>query len=142
MKISLAMTVLAICIFATAAPAADKISASSLTPGMVSQSKSTSKTALNMKALHRMDFLVTGKSCATCLLGIQRRMTSTPGVARAAVMLKKPYAAVCIYDFSQLKQDLILKNAKGNERQVKFEQIEDAPIDKLPVILLPKDTFK
>jgi copper chaperone CopZ len=122
---------------AAVSSAEDKISANSLSPHMVLTGKSAPATALNLKALHRLDFVVKGKSCASCLFHMQKRVEALPGVAKCGVMLKKPYAGVVIYDSTKVNQEKILKAAKGDETLVSFDKIEDAPIDKVPLILIP-----
>src|ERR1700730_15720125 len=88
-----------------------KVSANSLAPGMVSVSNTSAK-PLNMNALHRLDFMVVGKRCATCLFKIQKRLQALPAVAKVGVMLRKPYGAVCIYDATKSDKDSLLKVAK------------------------------
>jgi copper chaperone CopZ len=98
-----------------------------------------SKTAsYNAKALHRLDFKVVGKSCAVCLLNIQKRVSTVPGAIKAAVQLQSPYAAVILFDSSKTSQKILLDKAKEGLPEVKFEAIEDTPIEKLPGVLVPK----
>jgi copper chaperone CopZ len=92
----------------------------------------------NAKALHRLDFRVVGKSCAVCLLGIQKRVSTVPGSIKAAVQLQAPYAAVILYDSSKTNQKALIKKAQETIPEVTFEAIEDKPIDKLPAVLVPK----
>lgn len=92
---------------------------------------------LNKNALHRLDFVVKGTSCPACLLKVQKRIEKTKGVAQAAVMLNKPYGAVCIYDSTKVDQDKVLLAAKGDEKSLSFDMIEDAAIPKIPLILIP-----
>lgn len=93
--------------------------------------------AYNHSALHRVDFRVTGKSCAVCLHKIQERMKGLPGAVEAAVMLKKPYGAVVIYDSSKLTVKAILEIAVKGEPEVKIVDVKDEAIKKLPVVLIP-----
>lgn len=102
-------------------------------------STTTAKTpSYNAKALRRLDFKITGKSCAVCLLGIQKRMAAVPGAIKAAVQLQSPYAAVVLFDSSKTNQKALLAKAKESEPDVKFESIEETTIDKLPIVLVPK----
>ena len=97
----------------------------------------TTVPAYNHNALHRVDFRVTGKSCAICLHKIQERMKGLPGAVEAAVMLKKPYGAVVIYDSSKLTLKSILDIAVKGEPEVKIVDVKDESIKKLPVVLIP-----
>jgi copper chaperone CopZ len=101
-------------------------------------SNTASKASYNAAALHRLDFKVVGKSCAVCLLGIQRRMGLVPGVVKVAVQLKKPYAATVIYDSSKTGKEKILAKAKEGLSDLETTTLEDEPISKLPTILIPK----
>lgn len=88
-------------------------------------------------ALRRLDFRIVGKSCAVCLLGIQRRIKALDGTVRVAVMLKKPYGASIIYDSKQLTEQKLILNAKANEPLIKLTDIKDEAIDRVPLILVP-----
>jgi hypothetical protein len=91
----------------------------------------------NKNALRRLDFRIQGKSCAICLLGIQRRLKTLAGTIRVAVMLKKPYGASVIYDSSQVSEQTLLTTAKLNEPLIKLLDVNDAPIEKVPLVLIP-----
>jgi copper chaperone CopZ len=91
-------------------------------------------------ALHRLDFRIKGKSCAVCLMGIQRRINSLDGTVKVAIMLKKPYGASIIYDSKQLTEEKLLATAKLNEPMVQLLDVKDEAIDKLPPILIPPHT--
>jgi copper chaperone CopZ len=97
----------------------------------------TTLPAYNHNALHRVDFRVTGKNCAVCLHKIQERMKGLPGTVEAAVMLKKPFGAVVIYDSSKLNLKAILDIAVKGEPEVKIVDVKDESIKKLPVVLIP-----
>jgi len=97
----------------------------------------TTLPAYDHNALHRVDFRVTGKSCAVCLHKIQERMKGLPGAVEVAVMLKKPYGAVVIYDSSKLNLKSILDIAVKGEPEVKIVDVKDESIKKLPVVLIP-----
>jgi cyanuric acid amidohydrolase len=91
----------------------------------------------NANALRRLDFRVEGKSCAICLYRIQERIKNLPGTVKSAIMLKKPYGAVIIYDSSQLTLNKIEDSAKLGEKEVQLVGIKDEAIKKLPTILIP-----
>lgn len=105
---------------------------------LVSTSTESKTPSYNPKALHRLDFKITGKSCAVCLLGIQKRINSVPGTVKAAVQLQSPYAAVVLYDASKTTQKAILDKAGETVPEVKFVSIEDNAIEKAPIVLVPK----
>ncbi len=106
-------------------------------PSMIQTSEPAKASSYNAKALRRMDFKVVGKSCAVCLMGIQKKFKSMIGVVKAAVMLKKPYGAVVIYDSSKVSMQTLLEKAKSQDKEVKIEQVTDFPIQKIPTILIP-----
>jgi len=106
--------------------------------GLVSTTTESKTPSYNPKALHRLDFKVTGKSCAVCLLGIQKRISSVPGAIKAAVQLQAPYAAVVLYDASKTNQKALLDKAQETVPEVKFVSIEDTAIAKVPTVLVPK----
>jgi hypothetical protein len=91
-------------------------------------------------ALHRLDFRIKGKSCAVCLLGIQRRINQLDGTVKVAVMLKKPYGASIIYDSKQLTEQKLLETTKANEPIIQLLDVKDEAIDKVPALLIPPHT--
>ena len=117
-------------------PVKTKTGATLSPESMISNSESQAK--YNPKALHRMDFRVIGKSCAVCLLGIQKRIYTLPGVVKVAVQLKPPYAATIIYDSSKTDKDKIMARAKQGLSDLVVAQLEDASIASVPMILIPK----
>jgi hypothetical protein len=99
--------------------------------------KKATTEAIANRSLHRLDFRVVGRSCAVCLLSIQRKIKAANGVCKVAVMLKKPYGAVVLYDSRKTAPQQLLDTAKKGERDTKFEDIRDAAINKVPLVLLP-----
>lgn len=93
--------------------------------------------AIASKSLRRLDFRVVGKSCAVCLLGIQRKVKTVNGVVKTAVMLKRPYGAVILYDSKKTTPNELLDMAKKSEKDVKFEDIKDSAIPRVPLVLVP-----
>lgn len=93
--------------------------------------------AIAGKSLRRLDFRVVGKSCAVCLLGIQRKIKTIKGVVKMAVMLKPPYGAVVLYDGKKTAPHELLDTAKKGEKDVKFEDIKDVAINRVPLVLVP-----
>ena len=106
-------------------------------PSMIQASEAAKPASYNPKSLRRLDFRVVGKSCAVCLMGIQRKVKGINGVVKVAVMLRKPYGAVIIYDSSKISKDKLLETAKSQDKDVRIEQSIDNPIQKLPNILIP-----
>lgn len=106
-------------------------------PSMIQTSEPAQPSTYNANSLRRLDFRVVGKSCAVCLMGIQRKFKAMPGVVKAAVMLKKPYGAAVIYDSSKVSKEQLLKKAREQDKDVKVEQPADSAIKKIPVIFIP-----
>lgn len=131
-------------VIADAAPAAAPLKTKAGTEinkngaGLVSTTTDTKTPSYNAKALHRLDFKITGKSCAVCLLGIQKRISTVPGAIKAAVQLQAPYAAVVLFDASKTNQKALLDKAKETVPEVNFESIENTAIAKVPTVLVPK----
>lgn len=91
----------------------------------------------NPNALRRFDFRIEGKSCAVCLMKIQTKFKETPGVVKVAVMLRRPYGAVVVYDGGVVSKDKLMDIALHTEDGVKVKQATDGRIDKIPTILIP-----
>jgi hypothetical protein len=114
--------------------------------GFISATPASAKDAqamtnIHANALHRLDFAVKGTSCPACLLKMQKRADAAKGVAKAAIMLRKPYCGVVIFDSSKTTKDELLKVLKGDEKKVSFEKVEDAAVDKMPTILIPHGSY-
>lgn len=86
--------------------------------------------------LRRADFMITGVSCATCLMRIERSLQAAPGVKKAAVSILKPYGALVIYDSKKTSIERILKTA--DKEPVHSKDMNDVPIDKIPLVVVPK----
>jgi len=80
--------------------------------------------------------LVSGASCATCLMRVERKLQAAPGVKKAAVSIYKPYPAVIIYDCGKTNLKEILAALKGEP--VVATDVQETAIDKLPVVIAPK----
>jgi copper chaperone CopZ len=87
--------------------------------------------------LHRLDFRIEGKSCPSCLLSIQRKLNSLPGVKEAVVMLKRPFGASVIYQVNEIKQDEILAIVKDREPNIRLLEINDSNIKTVPSPVIP-----
>lgn len=121
---------------ALATPVQTKTGASLETGTGVASLKGSAK--YNPKALHRFDFRVVGKSCAICLLGIQQRMSQVPGAVTVAVQTRAPYNAVAIYDSSKTSAAKLLEKGKADLTGIEFEDQVDKPIDKVPLVVIPR----
>jgi len=106
-------------------------------PSMIQSSDAAKPASYNPNGLHRLDFRVVGKSCAVCLMGIQRKVKTIPGVVKVAVMLRKPYGAVIVYDSTKVSKDKLMETAKAQDKDVRIEQAVDNAIAKVPNILIP-----
>ncbi len=90
--------------------------------------------------LHRADFRVTGASCVACLRRIGKTMREQKGVLKADVSIFKPYWAIVIYDAEHTNMDKVYEAIKGEK--VKFDELEDKPIQSVPLIVIPKGMSK
>ncbi|MBA3855664.1 MAG: hypothetical protein C0507_02025 [Cyanobacteria bacterium PR.3.49] len=106
-------------------------------PSMIPTAEPDKPVVFNPKNLRRLDFKVQGKSCAVCLMGIQKKVKAMPGIIKVAVMLKRPYGAVVIYDFTKVSAKDILEKAKKEDKEVKIVEPTDFSIQKVPTILIP-----
>ena len=125
------------CIKVEAETSTSPTAAKAVKPSMIQTSQPTKPLVYNPKTLHRLDFRVVGKSCAVCLMNIQHKVKEINGVVKAAVMLRRPYGAVVLYDASKVGKEVLLKTAKSTDKEVKIEQVTDYLIAKPPIILIP-----
>lgn len=102
------------------------------------ETKEERKKSLNMSQLRRLDFRVTGSSCAACLGRIRKRIDKVKGVYEVAVAIKPPYGVAVIYDGSKTNMDKLLDAAKKDEKlEIEFHDMKDGKIEALPLILVP-----
>lgn len=106
-------------------------------PSMIQTSEAAKPASYNPKALRRLDFRVVGKSCAVCLMKIQRTVKTLPGVVKVAVMLRKPYGGVIVYDSGKISKDKLVETIKAQDKDVRVEGITETAILKVPAILIP-----
>ncbi len=78
-----------------------------------------------------------GKSCPSCLLAIQSKIKSLPGVDNAVVMLKNPFGVSVVYHCKQTTANQILNVIKRKEPKVKIEEISVVGISSMPLPLIP-----
>jgi len=105
-----------------------------------SESKAERAKKLNMKALHRLDFRVTGSSCASCLGRIRRRIDQLKGVYEVAVAIKAPYGVAVIYDSTKTTKEKLMEGGKKGEKlDVQFmDVIDETVVGEPPMILIPR----
>ncbi len=103
----------------------------------VDSATKTNKQSESSNDLHRLDFRLEGKSCAACLLSMQRKLNSLPGVKEAVVMLKRPYGVSVIYQTGQIKSEEILAIIKEKEPNIKILEMNDASTSSIPSPLIP-----
>jgi hypothetical protein len=89
------------------------------------------------QSLSRLDFRIKGRSCAVCLIGIQNRLKRTPGIIKAAVMLKAPYGASIIYNAKVISEKAILKIVTNGDQSISLLDPKVIRLTKLPVVLMP-----
>jgi copper chaperone CopZ len=129
------IALLSICGFFSVAAQAESLSTEATS---LSAQEGEKQAHYDKNALRRLDLRVVGKSCPVCLLGIERRVRSLPGVVKAAVMLKKPWCASVIYDSKRVQQAKIVQTITSYERNTSVSDIEDEPVAKVPLILIPR----
>ncbi len=90
---------------------------------------------VSAKGLRRVDLIVAGSSCASCLIRIEKKLRTTPGVLKAMVSVYRPYAAVVIYN-SDKTSLAALKTVLESEK-ASAEKIVEVQVKEVPALLLP-----
>lgn len=85
--------------------------------------------------LRRVDMLISGSSCASCLLRIEKKLKAIPGVVKAMVSVYRPYPAVVVYD-SKKTSMAALKKVLESEKAF-AEQTLDVKVKEVPALLMP-----
>ena len=85
--------------------------------------------------LRRVDMIVAGSSCASCLIRIEKKLKTTPGVLKAMVSVYRPYSAVVIYDSAKTSMAEISKVLSSEKARP--DQAVDVSIKAVPALLLP-----
>ncbi len=88
------------------------------------------------QTLHRADFRIEGASCVTCLRRIAKTFRDSKGVIKADVSVFRPYWSIVIYDSNQTSMPKLSDSIK--KENVKFQELEDKPIQSVPLIIIPK----
>lgn len=92
-------------------------------------------TSAYAKGLRRVDMVVSGSSCASCLIRIEKKLKATPGVLKAMISVYRPYSAVVIYDSAKTSISSINKILA--EEKAGSEQVVDISIKAVPALLMP-----
>jgi copper chaperone CopZ len=92
--------------------------------------------AAHKQELHRVDMQVTGSSCATCLIRLEKKLKAEKGVLKVVVSIFKPFKAVLIYDRAQTNWSTI--NKVLEEEKVTAAHFSDDHINDVPLVLAPK----
>jgi copper chaperone CopZ len=95
----------------------------------------TLSAAFAASSLHRADMRITGSSCATCLIRLEKKLRETPGVLKVVVSIYKPFNASVIYDKSKTDWPKIDQTLQSES--VKAADFKDVSVDKVPLILEP-----
>ncbi len=98
---------------------------------------STALAAEPVKAgLHRVDMVVSGSSCAACLIRLEKKLRAEKGVLKVVVSIYKPYKAVVIYDQHATNWPAINKVLESEK--VTATDFKDSIISDIPLVLQPK----
>jgi hypothetical protein len=87
-------------------------------------------------SMTRADMVITGSSCAACLIRIEKKLKAQPGVLKALVSIYKPYSAIIVYDPSRTSL-AALNKIISKENAVAARVVEEKLTD-LPALLVPK----
>lgn len=85
--------------------------------------------------LRRVDMLIGGSSCASCLLRIEKKLKAMPGVVKAMVSVYRPYPAVVVYDSKKTSMAALKKVLESEKAYA--EQALDVKIKDVPALLIP-----
>jgi copper chaperone CopZ len=94
------------------------------------------KKAEQKMTLLRVDWQVTGSSCATCLIRLEKKLRATPGVRKVVVSIFKPFNAALVYEKDQTSWTKI-KTVMDSEK-VGTANLKEATISDLPLVLEPR----
>jgi hypothetical protein len=87
-------------------------------------------------ALHRVDMIVSGSSCATCLIRLEKKLKAEKGVVKVVVSILRPFKSVVIYDSGVTNWTTINKVLEGEK--VTATGLKDTTIAEIPLVLDPK----
>ncbi len=88
------------------------------------------------QTLHRVDMIVSGSSCATCLIRLEKKLRAEKGVVKVVVSILKPFKSVVIYDSAVSNWTTINKVLEGEK--VTATGLKDTAIAEIPLVLEPK----
>lgn len=90
---------------------------------------------VSAKGLTRVDLVVTGSSCASCLIRIEKKLRTSPGVLKAMVSVYRPYPAVVIYNSDKTSLAALKKVLESEKASA--EKIVEVQVKEVPALLLP-----
>lgn len=90
---------------------------------------------VSAKGLKRVDLVVTGSSCASCLIRIEKKLRTTPGVLKAMVSVYRPYPAVVIYNSDKTSLAALKKVLESEKASA--EKTVEVQVKEVPALLLP-----
>jgi copper chaperone CopZ len=92
------------------------------------------------RGIHRLDFQLSGVSCATCILKIRAALRATKGVNRVEIALRKPYGGVLLFEPGVITPDKLVVVAEKADKngQARVKDLVEEPISSIPVVLIPK----
>ena len=93
-----------------------------------------------VSAVKRADFEVSGVSCVACIRHLSRALRHTDGVLKADVSIMPPHEAIVFYDAGKTSLAKIWSQATKERllQTVGMKNIEETPVSKLPVVVVPK----
>lgn len=90
---------------------------------------------VSAKGLKRVDLVVSGSSCASCLIRIEKKLRATPGVLKAMVSVYRPYPAVVVYNSDKTSLAALKKVLESEKASA--EKIVEVQVKEVPALLLP-----
>jgi copper chaperone CopZ len=79
---------------------------------------------------------VSGSSCATCLIRLEKKLKAEKGVVKVVVSILRPFKSVVIYDERVTNWTTI--NKVLEDEKVTATGLKDTAIAEIPLVLEPK----
>lgn len=96
--------------------------------------------AAKQSLLRRVDFRLTGSSCAACVKKASKLLRQQPGVLRVDISILDPHNGVLIYDRAVTDLPSLSHALSLAPERVKMSDIAETKLDKLPFVLLPRSS--